>query len=160
MCLMLVSFFNMGVAQDLSGQPAPGFSLQDINGKTVSLNDFKGKVVYIDVWATWCGPCVAEIPHSKKLKEKYKDKTDIVFLYISFDSEEKKWKSFVEKKELSGVQLISRQGKEADVLKNYNVLTIPRFILINKKGNIASYDAKRPSDPELENEINQLLSVE
>jgi thiol-disulfide isomerase/thioredoxin len=124
---------------------APAFTLSDIHGNKVSLSDFKGKVVYLDFWASWCGPCVAEIPHSKKLQKQFKDNTGIVFINISLDRDTIQWKKKVESKSMMGVQLLSPKGLESDVINNYDLKSIPRFIIINRQGKIVDYDAKRPS---------------
>ena len=140
---------------------APDFTLENNEGKKVSLSDFKGKVVYIDFWATWCGPCVAEIPHSKKLKEKFVDNENVVFMYVSVDNEDSidDWKAFVKKKGMTGVQLIARDGgKEEKVGERYAIQYIPRFVLVDKNGKIAYGEAPLPSDQSAEQLIKQLLA--
>jgi len=131
------------------GQPAIDFTYPDINGKNVSLSGLKGKVVVIDVWATWCGPCKKEIPHLKKMEEEYHSK-DVVFLSVSIDEEKdkQKWVDFVKKEELKGVQLFAG-GWTSDVVKYYGIKGIPRFMVVGKDGNLVSIDAPRPSTPEL-----------
>jgi peroxiredoxin len=136
---------------------APDFTLKDISGKSVSLSDFKGKVVYLDIWATWCMPCMAEMGKSKKLKEHFKDNDKIVFLYISIDKDEDRWKEVVKKKDIKGVHLISRGGDEAGILQKYDVPSIPRYVLIDKEGNVVEWNAKWPSDPEAKEDIEKLL---
>jgi thiol-disulfide isomerase/thioredoxin len=156
---MCVCFLSSFVA-DVNDRPvAPGFTLESIDGKKVSLSDFKGKIVYIDFWATWCGPCIAEMPHSKKLKEKFVGNDSIVFMYVSVDNEESidDWKSLVKKKGMSGVQLISRDGSEERVADRYGISFIPRFVLVDKNGKIAYLNAPPPSAPEAEILIRQLL---
>ena len=140
---------------------APDFTLENNEGKKVSLSDFKGKVVYIDFWATWCGPCVAEIPHSKKLKEKFVGNDNVVFMYVSVDNEDSidDWKAFIKKKGMTGVQLIARDGgKEEKVGERYGLQYIPRFVLVDKNGKIADGEAPLPSDQETEQMIKQLLA--
>jgi len=130
------------------GQPALDFTAEDLNGKKVSLSDFKGKVVLVDVWATWCGPCKAEIPHLKKLEKEMHGK-DVVFLSVSVDVEKdhQKWKDFVVNEGLTGVQVWANGW--SDVTKLYDIKGIPRFMVFDKAGNIVSTDAPRPSNPEL-----------
>ncbi len=139
-------------------QKAVNFSGTDLNDKTVSLSDFKGKVVVVDIWATWCGPCKKEIPFLKAMEKEYHGK-DVVFLSISVDELKNKqvWKSFVEKSELTGVQLFGGKGLQSDVAKFYNVVAIPRFLVFDKRGELASGDAPRPSDPELAKLVDSLL---
>ena len=136
---------------------APGITLNDINGKKVSLSDFKGKVVYLDLWASWCGPCLYEMSHSQDVKAKYRENPEVVFLYISIDSDQDAWKRMVKKKNIHGIHLNSKGGKEDDVINKFKANTIPRYILIDKNGNIADDNAKRPSDPAVIDDIEALL---
>lgn len=126
------------------------FQYADANGKMHSLSDYKGKVVVVDVWATWCAPCKAEIPHLEKLQEEMKGK-DVVFISVSFDTDEAAWKKFIKEKSLGGLQLIShRQGPLVD---DYKIDAVPRFMVFSKDGKTISTDAPRPSSPELKEMI-------
>lgn len=141
-----------------AGGIAADFTYPDVNGKMVSLSDFKGKVVLVDVWATWCGPCRGEIPHLKKLEEEMHGK-DVVFLGVSVDEvkNKQKWLDFIEKEGLKGVQVLA--GGWSKIAKDYKINGIPRFMVFDRKGNIVSVDAPRPSNPALkkmlENELNK-----
>jgi peroxiredoxin len=127
---------------------APDFALMDLNGKKVNLSDFKGKVVYLDFWATNCAPCVAEIPAANALKEKF-GKKDVVFLYVSFDRSPEKLKSFIESKTFEGIHLNDPKGFASKVAELYEVNSLPRYFLIDKKGFIVNSDAPRPgANPE------------
>ncbi len=133
------------------GQPSPQFvDYEDHKGGTVSLNDLKGKYVYVDVWATWCGPCVAEIPSLKEVEKTYHGK-NIEFVSTSVDNVEDhdKWKDFVKERHLEGIQLISDNSWDSDFVMDYGIQGIPRFILVDPDGNIVSADAPRPSSPKL-----------
>ena len=92
----------------LNGKPSPTFNYENYKGGKTKLEDLKGKLVYIDVWATWCGPCRAEIPSLKELEKKYHGK-NITFVSISVDAlkDHDKWKKFVADKELGGIQLFA-----------------------------------------------------
>lgn len=130
------------------GEPSPKFNdYENFNGGTSSLDDFKGKYVYIDVWATWCGPCKAEIPSLKTIEKKYHNK-NIAFVSISVDKEKDhdKWLKMVKEKDLKGNQLFADNDWNSDFVKDYLILGIPRFILIDPKGNIINSNAPRPSD--------------
>ncbi|MDO5977844.1 TlpA family protein disulfide reductase [Flavivirga spongiicola] len=135
------------------------FTYKDIEGKEVSFKDFKGKYVYIDVWATWCGPCKAEIPHIQKLEKELHDK-DIQFVSISLDKPKshETWKNFVEKEALSGIQLIAEDAFNSRLAKDYKIKSIPRFLLFDKDGVIVDSNAKRPSNPELKTQLEQLIN--
>jgi len=144
------------------GKPSPKFNYMNYKGGKLSLDSFKGKYVYIDVWATWCKPCLAEIPALKILEKKYHNK-NIQFISLSIDDERtsgtwdnaiSKWKEMIKTKNLTGVQLFA--GKDVQFINAYQVSSIPRFILIDPKGNIVDANAPRPSDPNLEKTFNEL----
>ncbi|WP_276485458.1 TlpA family protein disulfide reductase [Paraflavitalea pollutisoli] len=139
---------KLAQASSKPGQPAINFTYPDVAGKQVSLTDFKGKVVIVDVWATWCQPCKKEIPALKEMEEAYRGQ-DVVFMSVSVDEtkDEQKWKDFVVSEQLKGVQLYA--GGWSAIAKNYDIKAIPRFMVFDKKGNIVSTDAPRPSGKEL-----------
>ena len=127
-----------------SGKSAPDFTCVDTTGNAVSLSDFKGKYVYIDIWATWCRPCIKEIPHFEKLKDEFKNK-NIVFMSISLDKTTDIWQKALKDKNMKGIQLFAKGEFNSEIAKKYSVTGIPRFILIDKDGNIINSKAERPS---------------
>jgi len=147
----------------IKGKPSPKFkNYINYKGGKTSLDALKGKYVYIDVWATWCNPCIAEIPALKSLEKKYHAK-NIRFVSISIDDQKSagswdkalaKWRKMVKDKNLTGTQLYA--GDDIAFMKAYLVTGIPRFILIDPKGNIVNPNAPRPSDPALENLFKEL----
>ncbi|MBX2829356.1 MAG: TlpA family protein disulfide reductase [Flavobacteriaceae bacterium] len=140
------------------GAPSPTFSnYENHAGGTTSLEELKGKYVYIDVWATWCGPCKAEIPHLKEVEADYHDK-NIEFVSVSIDrpKDHEKWVAMVNDKELKGVQLFADSDWESKFVKDYYIKGIPRFILIDPDGNIISPDAPRPSNPKLRTMLDEM----
>ena len=143
----------------LNNTISPSFNYENHKGGTTKLEDLKGKYVYIDVWATWCGPCRAEIPSLKKLEEKYHDK-NIVFVSISIDvdKDHEKWKNFVSEKQLGGIQLFADKNWNSEFMISYGINSIPRFILIDPNGKIVKSDASRPSNPELQKQWDALLN--
>lgn len=133
------------------GKPSPNFEkYENFEGGTTSLNDFRGNYMYIDIWATWCMPCIAEIPALKELEIAYHSKK-IKFISISTDAlkDRDKWKAFVQKKNLTGIQLFAPNSFESEFIQSYVVESIPRFILVDPVGNIVSSSTLRPSDPKL-----------
>lgn len=127
------------------GLTAPDFTLKNENGKDVSLADFKGKVVYIDFWGVYCGPCIYDIEnYVPKLHEKYKDR-DIVFLNICVDVKQDEWLKGLKKYKLDGINLIAEGWVKNPVCKAYNINGIPHYVLINKDGTIANNNASDPS---------------
>lgn len=137
------------------GTKAPDFLIKSIDGKEYNLQKIKGKYVYIDVWATWCGPCKVQIPYMKQLEEKFRD-APIEFVSISVDDEKDKslWKKMVEENEMSGLQLFA--GRENNFAYDYQIQFIPTFILLDKEGNILLRNAPEPMDFE-KREVNQKL---
>ncbi len=130
------------------GTVSPKFvDYENYNGGKTSLDDLQGKYVYIDVWATWCRPCLAQIPALKELEEAYHDK-NIEFVSISTDKPDKHeaWINMIKAKEMSGIQLYA--GKDQSFMQEYQISSIPRFIFIDPSGNIVNADAPRPSDKE------------
>ncbi|WP_282043787.1 TlpA family protein disulfide reductase [Winogradskyella flava] len=139
------------------GKKAPQFSGLTSKGDIIALKDFIGKNVYVDVWATWCGPCIAEIPYLKQIEHEYKDK-NIEFISVSIDNkrDKEKWINFVAEKELGGTQIMAANDWKSEIVSSYNILGIPRFILIDAEGKIISANAPRPSYPELKHLLNTL----
>jgi thiol-disulfide isomerase/thioredoxin len=139
------------------GAPAYNFSLKDTKDQTYSLSDFKGKVVVMDIWAMWCGPCLAEKPLFQKVEEAFKDRDDIVFIGVSHDGLNRKdvWKNFVEKKGWKNIELLANYDES--IGKYYKVEGIPRFMIFDKEGKIVTVDAPRPSNPEFKSIIEQTL---
>lgn len=156
---------------DFKGKPSPNFeNYENYKGGTTSLADFKGKYVYIDVWATWCGPCIAEIPSLKKVEKEYHGK-NIEFVSISVDNgrgyraetpelaftaSKEGWKKMITEKEMGGIQLFSQNGWQSEFVQGYKINGIPRFILIDPAGNIVDADAPRPSSSKLIELFNSL----
>lgn len=133
------------------GRPSPMFKGVDVNGKEMTLRDFRGKYIYIDMWATWCGPCQKELPFLKKLEEKFKGR-NIVFVGLSIDQDKAKWAARVKSGALSGTQL--HIGKGSKFQSDYRISGIPRFILLDPNGRIVNPDMTRPSSEDTEKILN------
>jgi len=149
--MMLMQYYNQkAAAKKVEGTSAPSFDYENHKGGKTKLEDLRGKYVYIDVWATWCGPCRAEIPHLKKVEEKYHGK-NIEFVSISVDTDKDydKWKKFVTEKQLGGIQLFADKNWNSDFIKAFGIDSIPRFILIGPDGKVIKADAPRPSSASL-----------
>ncbi len=149
----------MNTKAPTGGDAVATMKLKDINGKDRTLASFKGKVVYIDFWASWCGPCRQQFPFAKELMGKLteKQKKQVEFVYISIDDTDELWKRGIEANRLEGIQLHSPGGWKSEVVKAFKITGIPRYMLINKKGEIVNENAMRPSQPEILNEIVKLL---
>ncbi len=127
------------------GSPFPAeVVLKDVNGQVVDFSAFKAKYVYIDVWASWCGPCCKEVPVLQELEKEIKNE-NLVFVSISTDATEKPWKAKMEALNMHGNQLIDASKKFCDAL---NIRGIPFFLMYDKEGKLYLYDAPRPSSGE------------
>ena len=142
----------------LPGDIAPDFSGRTLEGKLISLKDFKGKVVYVDVWASWCGPCLEEIPYAKKLHSAFQE-DKVIFLNVSIDRSREAWKKKLgNEKDWLGTHIILDQREHDTFARNYKVVGIPKYLLIDQTGKIVSADASRPSSKSIKEEITSLLT--
>ena len=138
-----------------AGSIAPDFTGTTIDGKSLSLKELRGKVVYVDVWATWCGPCRKEFPFSEKIQEHFGQNDNIVFLFVSIDQDKAAWRKMVtDEKELKGIHI---NLNEEQMRKSYLISGVPWFILIDHDGKIVNADAPKPSSGKIENEIREQL---
>ena len=141
------------------GVGASSFKMTNLNGKQITLKEFKGKVVYIDFWASWCGPCRKQFPFAKELKHNLtkSQKKQIVFLYISIDNTEQIWKSAIDKLGIEGYHVLSKGGWNSKAVKFFGINSIPRYMIVDKKGKIVDIDAKRPQMQGLLDDLLGLL---
>jgi len=117
------------------GKAAPEISLPDTSGTIVNLSDYKGKVVIIDFWASWCSPCRKEMPHMKTLYAKYHEKGLEIF-GVSLDKTAAAWKGYIIKEKLPWIQVSDLKGWGSIGAKIYSVSSIPHLVLIDKDGNL------------------------
>ena len=126
----------------IPGSPFPkNAKLVNADGKEIDFSDFKGKYVYMDMWASWCAPCCKEVPYLHELEAELQNK-DVVFVSVSCDSDEHAWKNKMAELDAHGVQLLDKENTLGDAL---NVKAIPFFIIYDKEGNLHTYGALRPS---------------
>lgn len=136
------------------GDIASDFEAFDEKGNRIKLSSLKGKIIYVDLWATWCGPCMMEMPAFETLKSKYKANTNIAFISLSIDENEGAWKQSLKSRKADGFQWIINRNR----LKDYNVVGIPRSFLIDKNFRMLDLDAPMPSDIKLVKLIDDLLA--
>ena len=140
-------------ARRLLNGPVVDFSFIDLDGKSYRLSDFKGKVIYLDFWATWCGPCVKESPYFESLAEEFADQ-DIVFLAISTDANQKTWADYLK---TNPKQLPQYHSTDKVIKEKWGLKYIPRFVLIDRDFNMAEAYAPRPSEEQTRELLRKLL---
>lgn len=139
-----------------AGRPSPDFTAVDRTGRRYTLSDFRGKYLYIDLWASWCGPCKRELPHLKRLSERFADR-EILFLGLSVDSERDDWEKALDSEELPGTQLWL--DPSSSFAADYGVDGIPRFILLDKEGHIVESNMLRPSSEGIDSYLESLKDI-
>lgn len=140
--------------KNVKGKKGINFKMNDINGKEIQFADLRGKAVYFDMWATWCGPCKQEIPYMAKLAEHYKGSDKIQIISVSLDEKVDAWKKMITKDKPQWPQFIMPDNFNSELCKTYTIQGIPRFMMFDKNGNVISIDAPRPSDPNIINWID------
>ena len=141
------------LAQPTVGEPAYEISLPDVKGAIQKLSDQKGKVVLIDFWASWCGPCRKANPALSVIYSKYKDKGFEIF-GVSIDDEKKAWKKAIQSDRITWKQVNGPGGWEAPVALEWKIEQIPASYLIDQQGKVIAID---PSKEDLENHLKNLL---
>ena len=118
---------------------------------------FQGKIVYIDLWGTWCGPCLKEMPYSKILHEKFKNK-DIVFLYLCCRSTKENWKKVIKEKIIKGQHIWLNNDQYNILSAQYDMQGIPWYLIVNRNGKIINENAPRPSSPKTKKILKNLIN--
>ena len=116
-------------------QPAPDFTLSDLDGQPVSLSQFKEKAVFLDFWASWCGPCISNLAFLRQIKAQMADQ-QVVFLNISLDESDSAWRKAVAEHGIKGVH-VRAHGWGSEVAKSYNVTSLPEYYIVDAQGLIA-----------------------
>jgi len=127
------------------GQAAPAFSLVDATGRTVSLSDFRGKVIFLDFWGTWCAPCLAEMPASEALRQHFAGR-DVVFVYLSVNDPKEKWQRMLASRKLGTFQAVHLWSPDLKTAQAYQVSEYPSYYLIGRDGHLLATRAPRPSN--------------
>jgi peroxiredoxin/soluble cytochrome b562 len=120
---------------EMIGKPAKEFKQEDMKGREFSLKKYRGKYILLDFWATWCGPCRAELPNLKEIWKKYKNK-DFIILGVSLDTKKEKLEKFLNKKGIDWPQYFDAKGWKNKIARLYDVRAIPYTVLIDKEGKV------------------------
>ena len=148
----------VAMTKTAKGTDAIDAVMQTPDGTTCKLSDFFGKFTYVDVWATWCGPCCAEIPRLEKLVEHFKGNDKIQFISISVDADQKAWLAKIEKDKPEWAQFILSRKEAKRFMDEWGISGIPRFIMIDREGKIYAADAIRPSDANIIDTLEKAMN--
>jgi|GEM_PF-2182510 len=157
---LLVQFFVLPIisysnSEELIGKNAPDFTLESIFGKTISLKDFQGKIILLDFFATWCGPCRMEMQYLKKVYNEYKEK-DFIIISIDLYEDIEKVKKFVNENDIEWIVVIDKDGIAT---RNYLIEAIPTLFLIDKNGIVRFVHVGVTDDSSLRDEIVKLYEI-
>ncbi len=142
-----------------SGASAPSFRLTDPTGKEVTLDELKGKVIYLDFWATWCAPCIQALPHTERIRQRFNE-NDVAFIYINMDEDKSKWLRYLEEHPLGGKHVtgysLNPYRESVNVL--YQATKLPSTVIIDRSGNIAADANERLDSETAASRIQNLIS--
>lgn len=142
------------------GKPAPEFSGITPDGRQLALSDLRGKVIYVDIWATWCGPCVGAFPDSKKLQAAFKGNDRVAFLYVSLDKDTLAWKKMVAGGKVpAGLHMLDGTNNPGSIWNLYHVWGIPRYLLIDERGRMVATHAAHPSKSQAADNLRKVLAM-
>ncbi len=140
-----------------SGMKCPDITFSDAQGTNHHLSEYFGKTLYIDLWATWCGPCCMEIPYLEKHVEHYKDNSRVQFISISMDKDHAAWLKKINEDKPAWQQFSTNAKEDRMLSLQWGVMSIPRFLIINPDGTICNNDAFRPSDDDFVSKLDAVI---
>ena len=137
------------------GDEMPDYAMVDVNDSIQKFSSFKGKYVFLDIWASWCFPCIKEYPFMAELEKKFENK-NIVFVGLSCDDIKWRWQGAMGGYHIGGIQYLL---KDKAFMKSLRVDRIPRYILLDPEGKIVEWEMSRPSDPKTEGILSKLNRI-
>lgn len=170
MLVLCLLFITPAKAQDAGGSEIYYINDADINFNQL-ISKFKNKIIYVDAWATWCGPCRRELRQAKQVRafSNFAARNDVVILYICCDKDGSKWKQFIKNNNLTGYHFLVNPAVDNDLHTTYGEVQrresglkksfyIPRHFIINRNGVVADSMADRQGSPKLYTKLKQMLS--
>lgn len=139
------------------GSVAPNIAISNENGNLISLKEFQGKVLYINFWSTYCKGCLSEIEPSKELQKRLAKHQDIRFINININSNYDTWKKMISTKNIQGINLFANSEISKELKEVYLIQGTPRYVIVDKEGQIFDFSAKRPSNIKLEADLKRIL---
>ncbi len=136
--LTLSAFAGGGQRSSKVGEKAPTVKMTSLDGKALDITKLRGKTILLDFWATWCGPCIDEIPHLQAVDKKFSKNDNFVMISVSLDDDESALRRFVKKKEMTWHHVVGDAGGARDAADQYGVVGIPALFLIDPEGNFAA----------------------
>ena len=146
------AFSQQALETQLEGQSGKGTVLKEM------LSTHSNKLIYMDFWATWCGPCLMEMPHSEKLAEEFKSDS-VEFAYISIDKDKNKWRKKIASLPNGKKAHHYYLGEGTNFAKEMEIQSVPRYILIGKNGQMISSNAPRPRSKEIRELISEYVRL-